>query len=339
MFVIITFNFDIMKKSAFIFVLISFVLYSCNNNPNVSEKIKDNHKIKTCKFQLGWIPDAHQTGFWVAKAKGFYKELGLNIIIIPGGMDASPSRSVATGVADFGQISGVEQLLTAREEQLPLELIAAIHRKSPHAIISLASKIKTPANLKGKRIAVAFGDAAEIHFKNLIKKYNISETSVDLVPFRFSLQPLIDKQVDGVTGFSTDQPFILQSQGLNPAILAYKDFGINRYGYCLIVNEKFDISNEIVTKFIEGSRKGWEFAFNNMKEAIEIMRQASNSTSLDQQIEMNKLNAIKSLMLDSNGRLLSWTIDPEMIRLSQQDMLTYGQLTKELNILKCFRKL
>src|SRR5438874_6550907 len=83
-------------------------------------------------FQFGWIPDAHEIGWWTALDKNFYRDAGLNVTLLPGGLDSNPIKAVATGTADAAQASGIEQVLVARSEGLPVRALAAVQRHTPH---------------------------------------------------------------------------------------------------------------------------------------------------------------------------------------------------------------
>jgi hypothetical protein len=54
--------------------------------------------------------------------------------------------------------------------------------------------------LPGKKIAVAYGDAAELLLKANIAKANIDPKTITFEPFRFDLARLISGQVDAITG-------------------------------------------------------------------------------------------------------------------------------------------
>ena len=43
-------------------------------------------------LQLKWVTQAQFAGYYVAKDKGFYKEVGLDVTIKAGGPDINPSR-------------------------------------------------------------------------------------------------------------------------------------------------------------------------------------------------------------------------------------------------------
>ena len=42
--------------------------------------------------QLKWLPQAQFAGYYVAQAKGFYKEADLDVTIKPGGPDIAPGQ-------------------------------------------------------------------------------------------------------------------------------------------------------------------------------------------------------------------------------------------------------
>ncbi|UCC96030.1 MAG: ABC transporter substrate-binding protein, partial [Candidatus Omnitrophota bacterium] len=211
-------------------------------------------------LRFGWIPDAHQAGFWVALDKGFYQEKGLDVMLLPGGLDSNPIREVLTEAADIGQAGGIEQVISAVSEGLPIKAIAAIHRDTPHALISLnRNPIGSEDQLTNKTIAVAHGDAAEVLLNAFVRKSGIDESKIKFVPFRFDLTPLMGGRVDAVTGFSTDQPATLESKGFHPIVLRYSSLGVSSYGYTLFCKDKtIQNKRDTVDSFVRASREGWQ---------------------------------------------------------------------------------
>src|SRR3954451_22556904 len=51
-------------------------------------------------LQLKWVTQSQFAGYYVAKAKGFYDEEGLDVDIKPGGPDIAPEQVIAGGGAD-----------------------------------------------------------------------------------------------------------------------------------------------------------------------------------------------------------------------------------------------
>lgn len=282
------------------------------------------------RVQFGWLPDCHHAGFWMAREKGFYAEEGLEVQLSPGGLDSSPLKAVVSGVAEIGQAGGLEQLITGRAEGLPVVAVAAFHRTSPQALISLEEHpIRSAEDLRGKKVAVAYGDAAELLFREYMARHGLTERDVTLVPFRFDLTPLMSGQVDAITGFSTDQPSTLVARGFHPYVLRYSDAGLMSYGYTFFCRD--DVAqneSDVVQRFLRASRKGWEYAFRNKAEAIALMRK--NFPTLDPVAEDDKFERVRALMCDSQGGLSDWGLDLAVVRAASERLRRFGTLTKEV---------
>ena len=52
------------------------------------------------KLQLQWVTQAQFAGYYVALDKGYYKDEGLDVTILPGGPDVAPPQVLAGGGAD-----------------------------------------------------------------------------------------------------------------------------------------------------------------------------------------------------------------------------------------------
>ena len=61
---------------------------------------------------LDWTPNTNHTGIYVAQQKGWYREQGIDLQILPYSDADTPEKLVATGQADFG-ISFEESVVTA----------------------------------------------------------------------------------------------------------------------------------------------------------------------------------------------------------------------------------
>lgn len=79
--------------------------------------------------QLKWLPQAQFMGYYVALDKGFYKDAGLNVTIVPGGGDISETTAVNSGTVDFG-VTWVSNLISADAGGMDLLEIAQIYQRS-----------------------------------------------------------------------------------------------------------------------------------------------------------------------------------------------------------------
>lgn len=281
-------------------------------------------------LQLHWLPDPHQMGFWVASDLGFYKREGLDVVVHSGGLDANPIKDVLGGSADIGQVGGVEQACVAVSEGLPLKAIASIQRETPHALISLSQKpINGPSDFKGKTIAVAYGDTAELLLKSYMAEAKVDESSVTLIPFRFDLTPLLAGQVDAITGFSTAQPAMLEKLGRSPVVLSYASVGLSSYGYTLVAsNEGLKNKSAAITKFLKASREGWDYAFAHPEESVALMKKRFGEGVIEEDVALRQLTLIKKLMLEPDGQLATWKLDEARVAGVLGYLQERGQLKK-----------
>jgi NitT/TauT family transport system substrate-binding protein len=292
-----------------------------------------SNKPSQMRAQFGWLFDAHHTGFIIALRQGLYSKEALTTTLLPGGADSNPIRSTVSGAAELGQAGGIEQIASALAEGLPIQPFAAIHQKTPHALISTSrTPITKPADVVGKTVAVAFGDAAEILFKAFLRKNGIAEDSVKLVPFRFDLTPLLTGNVDAITGFRTDQPATIKAKGQTPVTLAYEDFGIDSYGYTLFTTKaEFAKNRSSIDHFVLASRRGWEIAFAQPDVALNEL-QAFLGSPIDRVVEAEKLNLIRSIMLNTDGSLAEWGTKAPKVDGILEFLSAQGQIAKSAKL-------
>src|SRR5579864_258726 len=87
-------------------------------------------------IRLKWVAQSQFAGVYVAQAKGFYKDAGLDAKINPGGPNINVETLVASGADTFGVASGTEGMLYAREKALPLVCIGMSQQKTPFAFVT-----------------------------------------------------------------------------------------------------------------------------------------------------------------------------------------------------------
>ena len=107
-------------------------------------------------LQLKWVTQAQFAGYYVAQAKGFYEDEGLNVTILPGGPDIAPPQVIAGGGADVA-VEWMPAALAAREKGLPLVNIAQPFASSGMMLTCLKeSGVATPADFADKTLGVWF---------------------------------------------------------------------------------------------------------------------------------------------------------------------------------------
>lgn len=80
-------------------------------------------------IQLKWLPQAQFMGYYVAKNKGYYDEVGLSVDIVSGGGDISETTAVNNGTVDFG-VTWVSNTIAANAGGMNLVEVAQIYQRS-----------------------------------------------------------------------------------------------------------------------------------------------------------------------------------------------------------------
>lgn len=85
---------------------------------------------KDVSIQLKWLNQAQFMGYFVAKAKGYYEEVGFNsVTIVAGGGDVSETTAVQNGTVEFG-VTWVSNLIAANAANSGLLEIAQVYQSS-----------------------------------------------------------------------------------------------------------------------------------------------------------------------------------------------------------------
>jgi NitT/TauT family transport system substrate-binding protein len=103
---------------------------------------------------LNFLAQPFQSGFFLAKEKGFYKDAGIDLKIIEGKSSSSTAQITAAGQTDVGFVSG-PAALTLINKGAPVKIISEVVHGNVQAVASMdSSNIKTPKDLVGKSVGV-----------------------------------------------------------------------------------------------------------------------------------------------------------------------------------------
>ena len=263
-------------------------------------------------LQLKWVTQAQFAGYYVAQAKGFYKEADLDVTINPGGPDVAPPQVIAGGGADV-IIDWMPSALASREKGVPLVNISQPFKKSGLEITCRAETgIKKPSDLKGKTIGVwFFGN--EYPFMAWMAKLGYktdgSPGGVKVVKQGFNVDPLIQKQAACVSTMTYNEYWQIIDAGLKPedlVVFNYTDQGVSTMEDGLYVLQSKLSDPAFVTrmaKFVRASMKGWEFARSNPDDAVKIVLDNDASGAQKEPHQKRMMGEINKLTAGSNGKL------------------------------------
>jgi NitT/TauT family transport system substrate-binding protein len=286
------------------------------------------HAADKVAIQLKWVTQAQFAGYYVAKAKGFYKDAGLDVTINPGGPDVAPPQVIAGGGADV-IIDWMPSALASREKGVPLVNIAQPFKKSGLEITCRAETgIKKPTDLKDKTVGVwFFGN--EYPFLSWMSKLKIktdgSPGGVKMLKQGFNVDPLIQKQADCVSTMTYNEYWQVVDAGYKPSqlvVFKYDDEGVATMEDGLYVLEKNLAEPAFVTKmakFVKASMKGWDYAKKNVDEATKIVLAADTTGAQTEKHQKRMMGEIAKLLGTGDGKL-----DPADYERTVSELLSGG---------------
>ena len=232
---------------------------------------------KKLKLVLDWTPNTNHTGLYVAMDKGYYKDAGIELEIVQPPEDGAEVL-VASGKADFG-ISFQDTMAGAlsKDSPLPIKAVAAITQHNTSGIMSRKGDgITTPKGLEGKKYATWDLPIEKAILKNVVEKNGGDFAKVELIPSTVTdeVSALSTKQIDAVWVYYGWAGISAKEKGFDFDYFAFKDINptFDYYTPVLITNDDMIKNNsDTVKKFLEATKKGYEFSAGKPQDAAEIL--------------------------------------------------------------------
>ncbi len=290
-------------RSRWDLALALLALLSAALGPGVAQARPEPTRVR---LQLKWFHAFQFAGYYAAQSRGYYRDAGLEVEIVEGAPDRLPIRQVADQQIEFGVHDGGD-LLYAHLTGEPVVALAAVFQHSPYVILSLRDTgIRTPSDLAGrtmmdeshgaspllamlKREGVAVGDQA-------------SPSAVQLLPHSWQLEDLVERRVDAMTAYLTDEPLKLKRRGIEVATLNPVDYGVDFYGDTLFTSEALLTHQpDLVEAFRAASMRGWDYAMSRTEElAAQIQSMPTQrSVPLTRQALLDEADAMQRIVLSS----------------------------------------
>ena len=263
-------------------------------------------------LQLKWVTQAQFAGYYVAQAKGFYEEEGLNVTIKPGGPDIAPSQVIAGGGADV-VIDWMPSALAAREKGLALVNIAQPFASSGMMLTCLKETgIAAPADFADKTLGVwFFGN--EYPFLSWMSQLGLatdgSAGGVTVLKQGFNVDPLLQKQAACISTMTYNEYWQVIDAGLTADDLVtfkYQDMGVATLedGLYVLEDKLADPAFEDkMVRFVRASMKGWKYAEANSDEAAMIVLENDETGAQTEAHQKRMMGEVAKLTAGSNGAL------------------------------------
>lgn len=222
---------------------------------------------------LDWTVNTNHIGLFVARDKGFYREAGLEVDILPYS-DTGAGTLVANRVADFG-INGTISLFTQRTAGADLKAVYAVVQSETGRVVFNAarSEIKSPKDLDGLTYG-GFGSAWENALISTIIRNDGGKGNFETVTLGTSAyEALANGSVDFTLEVSTWEGVEAELKGIKQRSFVYADYSVPDEHTTLISSSEayLQANPALASAFVQATRRGYEFAVDRPKDAAALL--------------------------------------------------------------------
>jgi len=321
-----------MKRYILWFLMVVLVLISgCTTNPAGASSTGE---LRPVKLPVGYIPNVQFAPLYVAIEKGFYRDAGLDVQI-DYSMENDNAVLLANENLQFAILSG-EQVLLARDKDMPLVYVTAWYQQYPVGIVSKAeSGITETADLAGKSIGLpGLYGASYIGAIALLDSAGLTESDVTLDSIGYNqVEVLMAGRDDAVVVYVANEPVQLDALGQKTNLLMVSD-ATTLVANGLVTNETTIRKDPALVKsMVDATLKGIQYTMENPDEAYEISKKyVENLAEADQEIQKEVL--LRSIELWKADRM--GYSEPEGWENMNTLLIQMGLVSDIINVTDCY---
>lgn len=250
------------------------------------------------KVKTGIVGAIDQLGTPVALEKGFFEKHGLDVTVAnPFGTGVDELNALQAGDIQIAQV-GVP-MIGATLRGMDLVILgnysgsaARIGSDDTMALVAReGSGIKTPKDLKGKRIATSFGTVNHLYLLGLLEKNGIDLKDVTLVNTPPADMP-VALQAKGVDAFVGWDPFpILADKDIKGSYTVVRGGGyIGFMGYIVALRSWVQKNPDVVERFLAARAEADKWSRANPKGVAEVAVRWLSGTRPEIALEASQFN-------------------------------------------------
>ena len=287
-------------------------------------------------FTPQWTAQAQFAGYYVAEAKGFFREAGVNVRI----EHPSATQPAMTRLRNNQCQATTLQLCQAMEivdEGMPL--VNILQTSMNNAMVIVSSRGKDPLTQKGARVGIW-----SVVFGQLAICMSIKEgLDYEWIRFAQNVNLFVAGALDATLAMSYNEYYQLVQAGIEMTdknVYRFCDHGYNvQEDGIYMTREYYEKHRDQAEKFAKACRKGWEWAAEHPEETLDIVMQyvQRDRIATNRVMQRLMLREVLRLQVDRESKKREFRLRPDMVKLASRLMqenhmleheVTYEQLIK-----------
>lgn len=242
------------------------------------------------RLRLGmlWLANDEAAPWFVGQAKGYFRDAGIDLQLLPGGPTRDNVPLLISGQIDVYE-GPVEQAVRAglSPTGADLVMIGAVLKETSLAWMMLdrtiprgqrSTHVVTVADLKGRRIGLQAA-SADYYVALACDHFGLAPSDLPVVPAGSTPDGLIAGAMDFYQCYSDNQPRLLEQNGyFNYALLPFKDIGYVSYGEVSLVRRDYLRSHrDLIHRYVFALRRSLREIIDHPDESAQIVARMSST--------------------------------------------------------------
>ena len=292
-------------------------------------------------LMFGFTPNVGYAPFYVAAAKGFYAEEGLNVSFqysTEGG--AGATKQVAAGKVEFGY-SGDNEVIMGRLQGMPIVAIQRIIHKNLFGIYSKEElNITKPEDLIGKKVALPGPMVtATTVLKIILVKSNISFDQIEpLYVGGGVISTHLAGDADAFGAYLPQKVVAEAISGSKMNEISASDYTTIGRTYLFTSEKMIKEHPDIVRKFVRATQKGLEYSIEHPREAVDAFIKYNPDAAEKRQLHLAIWKAMveRGFDRDAQDNPIFHLPSEDNWAEKQEQMFNLGVIDKKMDVTKFY---
>lgn len=262
---------NITRKFSYLIGILTLMLFVACGANNSSEK----KELKKVDFLLDWVPNTNHTGLYVAKDKGYFAEVGIELDIKQPANE-STSALIINNNAPMG-VYFQDYLSSKLAKGAPVTAVAAIIENNTSGIIANRTlNIDSPKKLENHKYGTWDYPIELSMLKYIMEKDGGDFDKLQKLPNNDdnSITNIANGVFDSASVYYAWDKIMADTLKIETNFFYYKDYApeLNFYSPIIIANNDYLKNNkEEAKKILTAIKKGYIYAIENPEEAGKIL--------------------------------------------------------------------
>ena len=284
---------------------------------------------ETIVFTPQWTAQAQFAGYYVAEAKGFYREAGVKVRI-----EHPSSTQPAMSRLRNNQCQATTLQLCQALEIIDggIPLVNILQTSMNNAMVIVSARDKDPLTQKGAKVGIWSVGFGQLAICMSIKDH----LDYQWVRFAQNVNLFVSGALDATLAMSYNEYYQLVQAGITVTdknVYRFCDHGYNvQEDGVYMARSYYEKHRDKAMRFAQASKKGWEYAAKHPDEALDIVMKYVDREKIGTNRVMQQLmlKEVLRLQVDRESKKREFRLRPDMVKRASHLMVQNRMLDREV---------